>query len=161
MDASTTPVAPVTDAAAPMKSIAELALANPAVSTLVAALKAAGLVDTFMNPGEYTVLAPTNDAFAKLPEGTVENLLKPENLEMLKSILTYHVIPKVANAATVMSMAEGSMVPTLNGVELKFHMVEGKPVFEDAKGGMANVVDADMMASNGVVHAIDAVLMPM
>lgn len=143
------------------KTIAELAMGNQDVSTLVMLLDKTGLVPTFQAAGEFTVLAPTNEAFKAIPQEKLDELLNEPDMKTLKAILTYHVIPKVANAATVMSMNENDMVPTLNGAQLKFHKVDGQPVFEDAKGTMAHVVDADMMASNGVVHAIDKVLMPM
>ena len=147
--------------------IAALALASPAIAadivdtavkagqfnTLAAALKAAGLVDTLKGPGPFTVFAPTDDAFKKLPEGTVENLLKPENKAQLVKVLTYHVVP-----GKVMSTS-------LSGKKTEVKTVEGGMLAIDAssKGVMvdnAKVVSADVVADNGVIHLIDTVLMP-
>ena len=134
------------------KDIVDTAAGNPAFSTLVAAVQAAGLVETLKGAGPFTVFAPTNDAFAKLPAGTVEDLLKPENKAKLVKILTYHVV-----AGKVMSA-------DLAGKKTEAATVEGGKVTVDAmKGVMVNdatVVTADVAASNGVIHAIDTVLMP-
>ena len=121
-------------------------------NTLVAAVKAAGLVDTLKGPGPFTVFAPTDEAFAKLPEGTVADLLKPENKQKLAAILTYHVVPGKVTAAQVMKLNSAKTVQG-DTVEIK-----------NANGGVmvnnARVVKADVMADNGVVHVIDSVLLP-
>jgi uncharacterized surface protein with fasciclin (FAS1) repeats len=119
--------------------------------TLVAAVKAAGLVETLKGQGPFTVFAPTDGAFAKLPKGTVEELLKPENKAKLTSILTYHVIAGKVMSSQVKTM----MVPTVNGQQLDIKVNGGKVMVNDA-----TVVKADIPASNGVIHAIDTVLMP-
>jgi uncharacterized surface protein with fasciclin (FAS1) repeats len=134
-----------------MQNIVEIAAGNPDFSTLVAAVTAAGLAETLSGKGPFTVFAPTNAAFAKLPAGTVEELVKPENKEKLTGILTYHVL-----AAKVMStgLSEGQKAATVNGQE----------IFVSLKGGAsingAKVVTADLDASNGVIHVIDTVIMP-
>lgn len=120
-------------------------------TTLVAAVQAAGLVDTLKGEGPFTVFAPTDEAFAALPAGTVEDLLKPENKDKLTAILTYHVV-----AGKVMSgdLTEGMMAPTVQGAEATITL-EGGP-----KVNGANITTADIEASNGVIHVIDAVIMP-
>jgi len=133
------------------KNIVATAAANPDFSTLVAAVKAAGLVETLSGEGPFTVFAPNNAAFDKLPEGTVEMLLKPENKEKLISILTYHVVPAKVMAAEVKTM----MAPTVNGTESSVKVADGKVTVDGA-----NVIATDVKASNGVIHVIDAVLMP-
>ncbi len=120
-------------------------------NTLVAAVKAAGLVETLQGAGPFTVFAPTDEAFAKLPKGTVENLLKPENKETLVAILTYHVVAGKVMAADVKTMD----VKTVNGKELSVAVAGGKVTVNGA-----NVVKTDVAASNGVIHVIDTVLMP-
>jgi uncharacterized surface protein with fasciclin (FAS1) repeats len=133
------------------QDIVDIAAGNEAFSTLVAAVEAADLVETLKGEGPFTVFAPTNDAFAALPEGTVEMLLEPENKDQLTAILTYHVVP-----GKVMSgdLSDGMMATT----------VQGGDVTIGTEGGVtvdgANVVDADIEASNGVIHVIDAVVMP-
>ncbi|TWT83106.1 Immunogenic protein MPT70 precursor [Planctomycetes bacterium CA13] len=134
------------------KSIVEVAVGNEAFSTLVAAVKAAGLVDTLSGRGPFTVLAPTNEAFEKLPKGTVENLLKPENKGKLVAILTYHVIPAKAMAADVAKMDEAK---TVQG-----GMVNITVDSEGVKVNKAKVVKTDIVCKNGVVHVIDSVLLP-
>lgn len=126
-------------------------------STLLAALKAAGLADQATKKGPFTVFAPENSAFEALPDGTVETLLKPENKKMLSGILLYHVVQ-----GSVMSsdLKDGQKVKTVNGDMLTVRMKDGKVMIEDAKGGMATVTAADIKATNGVVHSIDTVLMP-
>ena len=119
--------------------------------TLVAALKAAGLVETLQGKGPFTVFAPTDEAFAKLPAGTVENLLKPENKEKLVAILTYHVVPGKVMAADVKTMK----AKTVNGQELSIKVEDGNVTVDNAK-----VVKTDVAASNGVIHVIDTVLLP-
>jgi uncharacterized surface protein with fasciclin (FAS1) repeats len=139
-------------AATAEKDIVDTAVAAGQFKTLAAALKAAGLVDTLKGAGPFTVFAPTDDAFAKLPAGTVEQLLKPENKQKLTSILTYHVA--AANAKST-DLSDGQMVKTVNGKDVKVKIADGKVMVGDA-----NVVKADIAASNGVIHVIDTVLMP-
>lgn len=133
------------------KDIVAIAAGNEDFSTLVAAVKAAGLVETLQGDGPFTVFAPTNDAFAKLPEGTVETLLKPENKEMLTGILTYHVVPGKVMAADV----SAGDVKTVNGATAEI-VVEGDTVTIDS----AEVVKTDIEASNGVIHVISSVMLP-
>jgi len=146
------------------KTIVANAAETDALSTLVAAVKAADLVETLNGEGPFTVFAPTNDAFAALPAGTVEMLLKPENKEKLQKILTYHVVPGKATAEVVGQLIEQggghAKVTTVQGEELTLRVKDGKVTVTDAKGNSATVVQADVMNSNGVVHVIDAVLMP-
>ena len=143
-------------ACAPMQTknpdIVDIAAANPDFSTLVAAVKQAGLVETLKGAGPYTVFAPTNAAFAALPAGTVENLLKPENKDKLVAILTYHVVP-------------GSVTSDqLAGKRMNVATVQGKTVHIDGRNGVkvnkSSVIKADIVASNGVIHVIDRVLLP-
>lgn len=145
-------------------SIASKAMANPKYSTLVAALKQADLADTFMNPGEYTVLAPTNEAFAKVPKATMDMLMKDENKAKLQELLKYHVVAGSWDAAAVNKAINDNKnaynVTTLDGENIVFSEKGGKVMVKDAKGNMATVMDADMTASNGVIHGIDKVLMP-
>ena len=145
-------------------NIVEKAVETDSLSTLVAAVKAAGLVETLSGKGPFTVFAPNNAAFEKLPAGTVETLLKPENKEQLKSILTYHVLATKAPAAAAIKMVQdgggSASVATVQGEELTFSLKGDSLMIEDSKGNMATVVAADLMQSNGVVHVIDAVLMP-
>jgi uncharacterized surface protein with fasciclin (FAS1) repeats len=135
-------------------TIVTAVMANPDLSTLVAAVKAADLVDVLNGPGPFTLFAPTNEAFAKLPAGTLDDLLKPENKEKLRSILTYHVVPGKVMAADVMAMTNPSMPKTVNGATLTVKTTA--PVMING----ANVTQTDMVAGNGVVHIIDTVLMP-
>jgi uncharacterized surface protein with fasciclin (FAS1) repeats len=120
--------------------------------TLVAAVKAAGLADTLSGPGPYTVFAPTDEAFSKLPAGTVESLLKPENKEKLRAILTYHVLSGKVMSSEAVKL---SSAKTVNGKELALDASSGS-----LKVGGANVAKADILASNGVIHVIDAVVLP-
>lgn len=138
-------------------TIVDLALATPELSTLVAAVTAANLVDTLSGDGPFTVLAPTDSAFAALPEGTLDSLLQPENIADLQGILTYHVI-----AGNVLSsdLSDGQVVTTVNGGTLTVSITDEGVFFVDANGGRAQVTAADVQASNGVVHIIDAVLLP-
>ncbi len=138
--------------AASKENIVETAVAADDFKTLTAALKAAGLVDTLEGRGPFTVFAPTDEAFAKLPAGTVEDLLKPENKEKLVSILTYHV---VAGDVTAKDVAKLTEAKTVNGKELKITSLGGKVTV-----GGANVIKTDIKCSNGVIHIIDAVLLP-
>ena len=134
------------------KDIVDVAIGAPQFSTLVAAVQAADLVDTLKGAGPFTVFAPTNDAFAKLPAGTVENLLKPENKAQLVAMLTYHVLPGKVMAADV---ANAQVTPAT---------VQGATVAVDGRSGVkvnnATVISADIAASNGIIHGIDTVLMP-
>jgi uncharacterized surface protein with fasciclin (FAS1) repeats len=136
----------------PAKTVVDVAIGSPDHTTLVAAVKAADLVATLSGAGPFTVFAPTNAAFDKLPKGTVEGLLKPEKKADLASILTYHVVAGSVKAA---DLKDGQMVKTVNGKELKVTIKDGKVSI-----GGANVVTADLAGSNGVVHVIDAVLLP-
>ncbi|MEH0740301.1 fasciclin domain-containing protein [Vibrio cholerae] len=134
------------------KDIVDVAVENGSFTTLVAAVKAAGLVETLKGDGPFTVLAPTDDAFAKLPEGTVEMLLKPENKDKLVSILTYHVIPTKAMAADVVKMDKAT---TVQGQDVMIKVMGDKVMVNNA-----NVIMTDVKASNGVIHVIDTVIMP-
>lgn len=148
----------------PEKTIVQNASKADNLTTLVAAVKAAGLAETLSGEGPFTVFAPTNAAFEALPEGTVETLLKPENKDKLKAILTYHVVPAKATSEAAMQMIEddGGAHPatTVQGDEITLMTEGGNIVVEDAQGNTATVTQADVMQSNGVVHVIDAVLMP-
>jgi len=135
-----------------LKDIVETASEAGAFNTLSAALGAAGLVETLKGDGPFTVFAPTDDAFAKLPEGTVEELLKPENKSKLVSILTYHVVAGKVRSGEVVNLDSAK---TLNGQEIKINVHEGK-VMIDA----AHVTKADIFASNGIIHVIDSVILP-
>ncbi len=148
----------------PSKTIPENASQASNLTTLVAAVKAAGLAETLGGKGPFTVFAPTNEAFAALPKGTVDTLLKPENKDQLTKILTYHVVPAAATSEAAMKMIKDDggehKVKTVEGEELTLSMDGDKLIVTDAKGGKATVTQADVMQSNGVVHVIDAVLMP-
>lgn len=145
-------------------NIVEVAAGNENFTTLVAAVKAADLVETLSGNGPFTVFAPTNDAFAKLPKGTVETLLKPENKAKLSSILTYHVVSGKFEAAAVIDAIKKNngkfTVDTVNGGAITLSLNGDKVMLTDANGGTATVVMADVPASNGVIHAIDSVIMP-
>ena len=146
------------------KNIVENAVNSADHTTLVAAVTAAGLVETLSGAGPFTVLAPTNEAFAKLPAGTVDNLLLPENKDMLTKILTCHVVAANAMAADIMGMVEADggkhVVKTVGGCEFTLSTMDGKVMIEDGMGNMATVTIADVKQSNGVIHVIDTVLMP-
>ena len=148
----------------PTKTIVENASASRDHTTLVAAVKAAGLVDTLSSPGPFTVFAPTNAAFAKLPAGTVDTLVKPESKDLLTSILTYHVVPGTIMAADIAAKAKAgggtATYTTVQGGTLSFAKSGAGYVVTDAKGGRARITIADVRQSNGVVHVIDTVLMP-
>jgi len=145
-------------------TIAAIAMGNDNFSTLVAALKQADLAGTFMGEGEFTVFAPTNDAFAKLPKATLDNLLKDENKAKLQNLLKYHVVAGEWKAPAVMKAIADNKnaynVTTLQGENIVLSVKDGKVMIKDAKGGTATVVMADVDASNGVIHAIDKVIMP-
>jgi uncharacterized surface protein with fasciclin (FAS1) repeats len=150
----------------PSKNIIENAVNSKDHTTLVAAVKAAGLVDTLEGPGPFTVFAPTDEAFAKLPPGTVENLLKPENKAMLVKILTYHVVPGRMTAAGLMKAVKAgegmAKLKTVAGDEIVvMEAGPGKLTITDAKGDVAHVTIANVLQSNGVIHVVDTVLLPM
>ena len=146
------------------KNIVENAVNSADHTTLVAAVQAAGLVETLSGPGPFTVFAPTNEAFAKLPAGTVENLLKPENKEMLTKILTCHVVAADAMAADIQKMVADDggkhTVKTVGGCEFTAMAKDGMVMIEDGQGNVATVTIADVKQSNGVIHVIDTVLLP-
>jgi uncharacterized surface protein with fasciclin (FAS1) repeats len=148
----------------PAKTIVENAVNSPIHTTLVAAVKAAGLVDTLNSAGPFTVFAPTNNAFAKLPAGTVDTLVKPENKETLTKILTYHVVPGKLSAkdiATGIKAGDGKyQMTTVEGGKLTATMSGKKIMLTDEKGGMATITTANVFQSNGVIHVIDTVVMP-
>jgi len=146
------------------KDIIDNAVNSKDHTTLVAAVKAAGLVDTLKSAGPFTVFAPTNAAFAALPAGTVDTLLKPENKGMLTGILTYHVVAgKVDAAALTKAIADGkgsALLKTVAGGTLTAKAMGGKVMVTDEKGGSATVTIADVYQSNGVIHVVDKVLLP-
>lgn len=137
---------------APQKDIVDTAVAAGSFNTLATALQAAGLVDTLKGKGPFTVFAPTDEAFAKLPAGTVESLLKPENKEKLVSILTYHVVPGAVSSGQVVKM---NAAKTVQGQSAKISANGGSVMIDGAK-----VVKTDILASNGVIHVIDSVILP-
>ena len=134
------------------KDIVDTAVGAGSFKTLVAAVQAAGLVETLKGAGPFTVFAPTDEAFAKLPAGTVESLLKPENKEKLVAVLTYHVVPGKVMAADVVKLTEA---PTVQGSKAKVKVADGTVMIDNAK-----VVKTDIETSNGVIHVIDAVILP-
>jgi uncharacterized surface protein with fasciclin (FAS1) repeats len=144
--------------------IVDVAVGSEAHTTLVAAVKAADLVETLKSKGPFTVFAPTNDAFAKLPAGTVETLLKPENKAQLAGILTYHVVAGNLNAKAVMAAIKNgkgkAVLTTVAGGKLTAVIEGGKVVLTDEKGGKSTVTATDLKATNGVIHVIDAVVLP-
>jgi uncharacterized surface protein with fasciclin (FAS1) repeats len=146
--------APAAAAPAAVGNIVAVAAGNPSFTTLVAAVKAAGLVEALSGPGPLTVFAPTNDAFAKLPAGTVDMLLKPENKARLVAILTYHVLAGKVMAADALKL-DGKAAKTLNGQDIAVSVKDGSVLLNGAK-----VIIPDVAASNGVIHAIDTVLLP-
>lgn len=165
--ASTASMAQVTVGGAPMyatKNIIQNAVNSKDHTTLVAAVKAAGLVDTLEGTGPFTVFAPTNEAFAALPAGTVDTLLKPENKAMLTKILTYHVVPgKLDSAMLQQKMTEGggkAMLKTVEGEMLTVSGSGASMMVTDQKGGTAHITIPDVMQSNGVIQVVDKVLMP-
>ena len=146
------------------RNIVQNAVNSKDHTTLVAAVKAAGLVDTLSGKGPFTVFAPTNAAFAKLPAGTVETLLKPENKAMLTKVLTYHVVPGRITAQQIASMAARmhgtATLKTVEGENLMFRKSHGGWWVIDAKGGKSRITIPNVMQSNGVIHVVDTVLMP-
>jgi uncharacterized surface protein with fasciclin (FAS1) repeats len=148
----------------PSKNIVENAVNSKDHTTLVAAVKAAGLVETLQSAGPFTVFAPTNDAFGKLPKGTVENLVKPENKATLTKILTYHVVAGRLSAKDIAAQIKAgggkAMLKTVAGGTLTATMKGPKIVITDEKGGMAMITIKDVFQSNGVIHVTDAVSIP-
>ncbi len=148
----------------PTKDIVDNAVNSKDHTTLVAAVKAAGLVETLKGPGPFTVFAPTNAAFAKLPAGTVETLVKPENKTTLTNILTYHVVPGRLTAANIAANAKAhggkATLTTVQGETLTAWKKGSAWYLTDAKGGMSKITIPNVMQSNGVIHVIDTVLMP-
>lgn len=144
--------APLAVSAQTKADIVDTAVSAGSFNTLVAAVKAAGLVETLKGKGPFTVFAPTDEAFAKLPAGTVEMLIKPENKAKLQAILTYHVVAGEVKAADVVKLKSAK---TVNGKEVKIVVMDGKVMVDNA-----NVVKTDIMTSNGVIHVIDSVIMP-
>jgi uncharacterized surface protein with fasciclin (FAS1) repeats len=146
------------------KNIVENALNSPVHTTLVAAVKAAGLAETLMGKGPFTVFAPTNDAFAKLPAGTVDTLLLPENKGTLTKVLTYHVVPgRLDSKKIAQAIKKGggrATFTTVSGDTLTASMHGGGVMLTDEKGGSAMVTTADVYQKNGVIHVIDTVVMP-
>ena len=141
----------------PKGTIVVVASDTPSLSTLVTAVKAANLVDTLQSAGPFTVFAPTNAAFEALPAGTLDNLLKPENVDQLKSILTYHVVSGEVMAA---DLKDGQVLTTVQGGTLTVSIMDGKVYLTDATGNKVMVEKADVNADNGIVHVIDGVLLP-
>ena len=165
--ASIPALAQVTVGGAPMyasKDIVDNAVNSKDHTTLVAAVKAAGLVDTLKGPGPFTVFAPTNEAFAALPAGTVDTLLKPENKPKLTAVLTYHVVAGKMDAAALMAAIKAgggkATLKTVEGDPLVVSASGGKVMVMDESGGTAVVTIADVYQSNGVIHVIDKVLLP-
>jgi len=148
----------------PTKDIIDNAVNSADHTTLVAAVKAAGLVDTLKGSGPFTVFAPTNDAFAKLPAGTVENLLKPENKDALTKVLTYHVVPGRLSALDLKKQIQAgngqAELKTVSGGTLTLMMQGKNIVLKDEKGGVSTVTIPNVFQSNGVIHVVDAVLLP-
>jgi uncharacterized surface protein with fasciclin (FAS1) repeats len=148
----------------PTKTIVENAANSPINKTLVAAVKAAGLVDTLNSAGPFTIFAPTDDAFSKLPAGTVEMLIKPENKDTLIKILTYHVVAGNVSSKQLAAMIKKgggkATLKTVQGEDLTATMSGSKIMLTDAKGGIATVTTADVFQSNGVIHVIDTVFIP-
>jgi uncharacterized surface protein with fasciclin (FAS1) repeats len=148
----------------PTKDIIDNAVNSADHTTLVAAVKAAGLVDTLKGPGPFTVFAPTNEAFAKLPAGTVDNLLKPENKEMLTKVLTYHVVAGRLSAVDLRKMIQAgnghAELKTVSGDTLTVMMQGKNIVLKDEKGDLSTVTIPNVFQSNGVIHVVDTVVLP-
>jgi len=154
---ATTVMADTASSAAEPATVVDVAASNADFSTLVTAVKSAGLVDTLSGPGPFTVFAPTNEAFGALPAGTVDNLLKPENSEKLTSVLTYHVVPGEVLSG---SLKDGMVVTTVEGETLTVGVGTDGVTLTDASGNKVSVAKADIEAGNGVVHVINGVLLP-
>lgn len=150
--------------ASAQETVVDVAVSSKSHTTLVAAVKAADLVATLQGAGPFTVFAPTNEAFAKLPKGTVESLLKPENKATLTKILTYHVVAGNLDAAAVLKAIKDGKgkvtLKTVSGGTLTASLKDGKVILTDEKGGIATVTATDLKAGNGVVHIINAVVLP-
>ena len=150
--------------AAAAGTIVQAAAGSPDHKTLVAAVKAAGLVDTLAAKGPFTVFAPTDAAFARLPAGTVESLLQPANRDKLRSVLTYHVVPGRVTAAELTQMIEegggSARLKTVQGGTLTASVIDGNVVLTDGAGGRAKVTAADLVQANGLIHVTDAVSIP-
>jgi uncharacterized surface protein with fasciclin (FAS1) repeats len=150
--------------ASAQKTVVDIAVGSKDHTTLVAAVKAADLVTALQGAGPFTVFAPVNDAFANLPKGTVETLLKPENKATLAKILTYHVVAGNLDATAVVNAIQAgngkAVVKTLSGGSLTASLSDGKVILTDENGGSASVVVADLKAGNGVVHVINSVVLP-
>jgi uncharacterized surface protein with fasciclin (FAS1) repeats len=148
----------------PTKNIVENAVNSADHTTLVTAVKAAGLVETLQSPGSFTVFAPTNEAFAKLPAGAVDNLLKPENKDALTKVLTYHVVAGRLSASDLKREIKAgngqAMLKTVNGGALTVMMQGSRLVLKDEKGGTSTITIPNVFQSNGVIHVVDAVVMP-
>jgi uncharacterized surface protein with fasciclin (FAS1) repeats len=144
------------DTSASSETITEIVAGNPEFSTLLAAVQAGGLAETLSGQGPFTVFAPTDEAFAQLPAGTLDGLLQPTSKDQLSAILTYHVVPAEVMAADV----QAGEVTTVNGAPFRVGIHSGKVTITDRQGNQANVIKTDIDASNGVIHAIDAVLLP-
>ena len=148
----------------PSKDIVDNAVASKDHTTLVAAVKAAGLVDTLKSKGPFTVFAPTNEAFAKLPAGTVDTLLKPENKAALAKVLTYHVVAGKMDAKDLVRMIKAgngtARLKTVEGDTLVVSLKGDRVMIQDSKGDMSTVTIADVYQSNGVIHVVDTVLLP-
>ncbi|HEX8402042.1 MAG TPA: fasciclin domain-containing protein [Allosphingosinicella sp.] len=164
--AATTPAYPTVGGAAmyPNRTIVQNAANSRDHTTLVSAVQAAGLADTLSSAGPFTVFAPTNAAFAKLPPGTVETLLQPANKSMLTNVLTYHVVPGLKTATQIMAdirAGGGSATyPTVAGTTIRARMAGNVVVVTDTKGNAARVTQSDVIQSNGVIHVVDSVLIP-
>ncbi len=162
--AATLTVTALPAVAAPVANIVGTAVGSADHTTLVAAVKAAGLVDTLSGKGPFTVFAPTNAAFAKLPAGTVDNLLKPENKAQLQSVLTYHVVSGKLMAKDVLAAIKAgggkAVVATVQGGNLTASVMDGTVMLTDSKGRMVHVTAADLDTTNGVIHVIDGVILP-
>jgi uncharacterized surface protein with fasciclin (FAS1) repeats len=154
----------VNNAVAQDKNIVETAIGSDVHTTLVAAVKAADLVGVLSSDGPFTVFAPTNDAFAKLPEGTVESLLKPENISTLQSVLKYHVVAGKFMAADVIGLINDNggkaIITTVNGDDLTAILKGGSVYIVDANGNESKVIAADLNNTNGVIHVVDTVVLP-
>ncbi len=146
------------------KTVVDIAVGSKVHTTLVAAVQAAELVATLQSAGPFTVFAPVNTAFDKLPAGTVETLLKPENKAILAKILTYHVVAgNIDAAAVIKAIKDGNgkaVLTTVSGGKLTATIIEGKVILTDENGGTATVVATDLKAENGIIHVIDAVVLP-
>jgi uncharacterized surface protein with fasciclin (FAS1) repeats len=158
-DTSQTTASQSTDNTQPTgtKSIVVLSTDNVSLTTFTSAVKSAGLTDLLDGAGPYTVLAPSNDAFKALPDGTLDTLLKLENADKLKNILSYHII---SGTLPISQLTDGQKIKTVNGQELVVSTADNKVTFIDAKGGKAVVTKKDINAKNGVVHIVNAVLLP-